>query len=128
MLADLVGTGAASLYSIAGCVALFVGLGFAERHLLDREIDRAVVGISSLRDRCARVARAFDLTRREEEVLVLMLEGQSTAQIADGLVVSANTVKTHVRNLYRKLGVNRRQDLAAKVLAEEDSSALCSST
>lgn len=64
---------------------------------------------------CALAARAYDLTRREEEILALLLEGKSFAAVAGELVVSENTVKTHVRNLYRKMGVNRKQDLAARV-------------
>ena len=61
---------------------------------------------------CAKAARTYDLTRREEDVLRLLVEGRTAPQIAEELVVSPNTVKTHVRNLYRKLGINRRADLA----------------
>lgn len=65
--------------------------------------------------RCAQVARAFDLTRREEDVLVLLATGRTAAEVAQELVVSSNTVKTHIRNLYRKLGINRRGDLAERL-------------
>ena len=64
---------------------------------------------------CAMAARTYDLTRREEEVLLLLLEGKSFAAIAGELFVSENTVKTHVRHIYRKMGVNRKQDLARRV-------------
>lgn len=64
---------------------------------------------------CAKAARAYDLTRREEDVLRLLVEGRTAPQIAEELVVSPNTVKTHVRNLYRKLGINRRADLACRL-------------
>lgn len=65
--------------------------------------------------RCAWVARAFDLTRREEDVLVLLASGRTASEVACELVVSSNTVKTHIRNLYRKLGINRRGDLAERL-------------
>lgn len=65
--------------------------------------------------RCAQAARDFDLTRREEDVLVLLAAGRTAAEVACELVVSPNTVKTHVRNLYRKLGINRRGDLAERL-------------
>lgn len=64
---------------------------------------------------CAKAARTYDLTRREEDVLRLLIEGRTAPQIAEELVVSPNTVKTHVRNLYRKLGINRRADLACRL-------------
>ncbi len=48
------------------------------------------------------------LSAQEQRVLHLLATGQSNQQIAQELVVSANTVKAHVKNLYRKLGVSNR--------------------
>lgn len=64
---------------------------------------------------CAMAARDFDLTRREEEILLLLLDGRSFASIAGELFISDNTVKTHVRHIYRKTGVNRKEDLVRRV-------------
>ncbi|WP_127503102.1 LuxR C-terminal-related transcriptional regulator [Actinoplanes solisilvae] len=50
------------------------------------------------------------LTVREQAVLLLMPTTMSTAEIAEQLRVSANTVKTHLAAIYRKLGVGRRRD------------------
>ena len=53
----------------------------------------------------------FDpLSRRELEVLGLMAAGLSGPQIAGRLYLSANTIKTHVRNIYSKLNVNSRAE------------------
>ena len=49
-----------------------------------------------------------DLTPREAEVLALIAEGLSNAQIAERLVVSAATVKTHVNHIFAKAGVRDR--------------------
>ena len=75
--------------------------GYADSQLADPEVPQEP-DIEAL---CAKAARTYDLTRREEDV----------PQIAEELVVSPNTVKTHVRNLYRKLGINRRADLACRL-------------
>jgi DNA-binding NarL/FixJ family response regulator len=53
------------------------------------------------------------LTRREAEVLPLLQLGRSNAQIAVALQVGVETVRTHARNIYRKLGVSSRRELSA---------------
>ena len=53
------------------------------------------------------------LTRREQEVLALIAAGRSNQQIADELVISLGTVKRHISNIYRKLGVRRRTQAVA---------------
>lgn len=51
------------------------------------------------------------LTTREKEILTKILENKKRKQIADELVVSENTVKTHIKNLFDKLNVNSREEL-----------------
>jgi len=53
------------------------------------------------------------LTRREADVLALLREALPNAQIAATLHVSIETVRTHARNIYRKLGVSSRRELLA---------------
>lgn len=54
------------------------------------------------------------LTGREHEIFALMADGLSGPQIAKSLYVSPNTVKTHLRHLYKKLGVSDRAAAVAK--------------
>jgi len=54
--------------------------------------------------------RTSPLTQREWQVLGLIYSGYSNDQIAGELAVAATTIKTHIRNLYQKLGVAHRQD------------------
>ncbi len=49
-----------------------------------------------------------DLTARQVEVLSLLAQGLSNAQIAERLVVSPYTINRHVQSIYNKLGVNSR--------------------
>lgn len=60
-------------------------------------------------------ARARDplLTQREGDVLILLREGKSNAQIALTLQIGVETVRTHARNIFRKLGVTSRRALIA---------------
>ncbi|MET8146663.1 response regulator transcription factor [Sphaerisporangium sp. NPDC005288] len=53
------------------------------------------------------------LTRRETEVLCLMAEGRSNAQIAGDLFISEATVKTHINNLFAKIGARDRAQAVA---------------
>lgn len=50
------------------------------------------------------------LSAREAEVLSLLETRMTAAEIAAGLYISANTLKSHVRSIYRKLGVTNRRD------------------
>jgi DNA-binding NarL/FixJ family response regulator len=51
------------------------------------------------------------LTAREGEVLLLLRQGRSNAQIALALQIGVETVRSHARNIYRKLGVTSRRTL-----------------
>jgi DNA-binding NarL/FixJ family response regulator len=59
------------------------------------------------------------LTSREVEVLRLLCEGRNNREIADLLVVSVNTVKTHVKRIMVKLNVSDRTQAAIKALKED---------
>lgn len=56
------------------------------------------------------------LSRREQEVMVLVAEGLSNAEIADRLVISVKTAGHHVSNILTKLGVRSRTEATAYVL------------
>jgi DNA-binding NarL/FixJ family response regulator len=55
------------------------------------------------------------LTPREAEVMELLRAGRSNGEIAQALHVSIETVRTHARRIYRKLGVRTRRELRALV-------------
>jgi ATP/maltotriose-dependent transcriptional regulator MalT len=64
-------------------------------------------------DTTAAVAETPTLSARERQILELLAEGLSNKELARTLSVSENTVKTHLGNLYTKLGVGRRTEALA---------------
>jgi len=59
--------------------------------------------------------RISRLTRRERQVLHLLVDGSGTEAIADRLVISPQTARTHIQNILAKLGVHSRLEAAALV-------------
>lgn len=57
------------------------------------------------------------LTPREFDICQLMLSGHSSKRIADLLVISVDTVKTHRRHIYSKLGINTQSELFSSLLS-----------
>lgn len=68
--------------------------------------------VSGRRGSVGRNRRADEPTAREQAVLELLREGLSNAEIARGLGMSPNTVRTHVQNLLAKLGAHSRFEAA----------------
>jgi len=59
-----------------------------------------------------------ELTAREGEVLELLQDGRTNSEIAEVLSIGVETVRTHARSIYRKLGVPSRRELARKAQHE----------
>ncbi len=60
---------------------------------------------------CATFGRQRGLTEREIEVMRMACEGRSRSYIAETLLISENTVKTHMSHIYEKLGVHSKREL-----------------
>ena len=67
-----------------------------------------------------RVAAACGLGEREKEVLTLLLEGCSASEVASAMVVANGTAKSHIRHVYKKLGVHSRDELFEKLGIERE--------
>ncbi len=64
---------------------------------------------------CVALQRHYRLTAREAEVMELLARGNSVAFIAEELVVSENTIRTHSRRIYAKLAIHKKQELLTLV-------------
>ncbi|HET6549245.1 MAG TPA: helix-turn-helix transcriptional regulator, partial [Solirubrobacter sp.] len=73
--------------------------------LLEAFADRAVAPVASLLE---------PLSAREQAILRYLPTALSNSEIAGELSVTTNTVKTHLRSIYRKLDVARRRDAVAR--------------
>jgi len=58
-----------------------------------------------------RLKLSYQLTQREYEIALLLLDGQSNLSISEKLIISAGTTKKHVSNIYKKCQVNNRDQL-----------------
>jgi LuxR family maltose regulon positive regulatory protein len=124
---------AITLAEPGGFIRLFVDLGPSMARLLDQLRDQGVAPVYIARILAAfetrdaplaaeggRASRAEDeslvdpLTPREVEVLALLARHLTNRQIAEELVISPATVKTHTLRIYRKLDVGGRQHAVAK--------------
>jgi DNA-binding NarL/FixJ family response regulator len=103
----------------AGAVAYVIktahpdDLSSAVRQVFDHSVFLGPLGARPTHDASA-LAERHGLTARELEILELLVEGHSNAQLAHMLWVTEQTVKFHLSNIYRKLGVANRSEASRK--------------
>lgn len=86
-------------------------------------VDPALTGQIALRASAVRPGQSwpgseFGITQRESEVLRAIVDGLNNRAVAEHLVISEDTVKTHVRSIFRKLGVRDRSQAVSLALRE----------
>ncbi|MCA9979693.1 MAG: response regulator transcription factor [Anaerolineales bacterium] len=74
----------------------------------------AALGVDSA-EKSANALLIDPLSERELEILALIVAGRKNKEIAEELIISVNTVLYHTKNIYGKLGVNKRALAIAKV-------------
>ncbi len=60
----------------------------------------------------------FNLTEREKEILQCLIESRSLRSIAESLFISLETVRTHVKHIYKKLHVANRTEAVMKAIQQ----------
>jgi DNA-binding CsgD family transcriptional regulator len=61
------------------------------------------------------LCRVYSLSRREREIVALLIGGLDTRSIADRLYISAHTVQDHLKSVFGKIGIHSRRELLAKL-------------
>lgn len=74
---------------------------------------------ATLVELCASIAMQYGLSRKESEVLLLLAQRKTAPEIAKELFVAVGTVKTHMHNIYRKLGIHSKKELLELVGCSE---------
>lgn len=93
-------------------VAAFAFLGNGETGLDDRQAAEAA---RSPLETCQELAPRYGLTEREVQICALLAQGHTLDAVADRLGLSANTVRSYSKDLYRKLGVHKKQEVVELV-------------
>ena len=119
-LGDALGTavclslGGSAIALVAVAVVLFAATVFVFYQLFQLLYMPKPEREKSERERFDAFAASLDLSPREREVLRLVLDDRTNAEVAETLFVSESTVKFHMRNLLKKAGCKNRTELLAK--------------
>jgi DNA-binding NarL/FixJ family response regulator len=111
VLRDAMGIGARGLLTKAASpheLRDALGAVAAGRSYLDHRLSRLAIALS---------ARTGQLSDREREVLTLLADGSTGGEVAERLVLSPETVRTHVRNAMEKLGARTRAHAVVLAIA-----------
>jgi ATP/maltotriose-dependent transcriptional regulator MalT len=111
-----------AVVSVLACIAVAVSfvLLYSKNELVDRwgirvlqepSLGEAVATADLLSDRCAELARTYNLTARELEVLQVLARSASNKEAARLLTIAAGTLKAHTRHIYEKMGIHTRAEL-----------------
>ena len=100
----------ATVIDCSRCLELERRLARLSSLIADVDLDPSPIGPDGSSHRPA--PGGVELTVREYQVGVLIAQGRSNAEIAAVLYIGVNSVKTHVKGLYRQLGVRNRTEAA----------------
>ncbi len=78
---------------------------------ITESIDPAAIKSDPTDEACQLLAQRYGLSKREQDVLRLYVRGRDTPYIVEHLYITENTVRTHIRGIYRKTGVHSKQEL-----------------
>lgn len=98
-------------FYIAAIALLFLALGA----LIALKLRKEPVDPSGINQKSPSIVGSDRFSKREAEALLFLCLGYTNTEIAKQLGITENTVKTHLKNIYSKLGVTNRTQAAAEV-------------
>lgn len=115
-LADPFILGSAAIVLVVACAMLFLSdKDFTSTWGINPRPSKRSIAVdefyTTLQGKCSIIARQHGLTQREEEVLALLAQDKSIADVEEALVISNGTVKSHIRHIYAKLNVHARREI-----------------
>ena len=100
----------ATIYVASVCLAsLYFGVKITQAY--EGHLSGGFRGESSYSTAVRKLAESYDLTARECDILMELGRGRNAAYIAERLLISPQTAKTHQKNVYAKMGLHSQQDL-----------------
>ena len=75
-------------------------------------------GSQDYEQRCLAFAQSHGLSERETEIMLYVAKGYSKPFIAEKLFITDNTVRTHVKRIYEKVGVHSKRELQELIEGE----------
>ncbi|MCP4149424.1 MAG: helix-turn-helix transcriptional regulator [bacterium] len=88
-----------------------LSIGFFMEFLKEKLQSFYVENTINSKERALKLISKFKISKREREVIQLILKGMSNKDIENELFISIKTVKCHIYNIYRKVGVKNRLQL-----------------
>ncbi|MEO7002928.1 MAG: helix-turn-helix transcriptional regulator, partial [Ktedonobacterales bacterium] len=65
------------------------------------------------------IVQAYDLSKRESEIMQSVLQGVSTVEMSATYQISSNTVQDHLKSIFEKVGVRSRRELIGQLFAQQ---------
>jgi DNA-binding CsgD family transcriptional regulator len=103
-----------SFYWLFSLMILGFGISWVYAGAINKEYKKVKAEIDDSDQEVLQLqAKLKTLSRKERQVLNLILQGKNNQQISDELFISMSTLKSHITHIYKKLEVSRRQEILA---------------
>ncbi len=102
------------------CLIMMILVPLVRQEYLIEHLVTPIAKDVTLEQVCQDLAIEHRLSPKEYEVLVLIVRGRTAEEAAEYLSISVHTVNTHIRHIYEKTGIHRRNDLIRYVNRSQD--------
>lgn len=104
-----------AFYLIWNVLSIYFGVKYFKSHISAAKNLQNEKTIIETEDKRQQFFERFNITNREKEIILLLIEGYSYNQLAEELIISMTTVKTHIHNIYKKVGVKNKIELIHQI-------------